>query len=123
MTSKSGQIEVTVTGKAAVVRFRFSEWFMWLIDPSQNLREDLDVLVASDQYSVIVIDFDNSDIHALSGAFHGLLVNLHRRLLKANKELKLCNVPETIMAEFRGNQLVKLLSIYPSLEEALQSDA
>ena len=104
MTSKSGQIEVTVMGEAAVVRFRRKKWLMWGMDPRQDVREDLYALVDADHYSVIVIDFENQDIHWLSCAFEAILVSLHRRLFKANGVLKLCNVPDTIIKQFQMNQ-------------------
>ena len=123
MASKSGQIEVTVMGEAAVVRFRRTECLMWSLDPRQDLGEDLIALVDKDHYSLIVIDFDNPEIHWLSGAAQGSLVVLHRRLFKANGVLKLCNVPETIMEVFRVNRLIDVFNIYPDLEAALKSDS
>ncbi len=121
MASKSRQIEVTVMGKAAVVRFTRTECLMRSLNPRQDVGEDLFALVDTDHYSLIVIDFGNPDIHWLSGAFQALLVTLNYRLFKANGVLKLCNVPEAIMTEFQVNQLIKVFKVYPSLEAALKS--
>ena len=91
------------------------------LDPRRDIGEDLFALVDADHYS-LVVDFDNPDIHWLSCAFEALLVDLHRRLFKANGVLKLCNVREAIMEQFQVNQLSKLFKIYPSLEAALNSE-
>jgi anti-anti-sigma regulatory factor len=123
VTSKLPQIEVTVMGEAAVVRFRRTECLMSSLNPREDVGEDLFTLVDTDHYSLIVLDFENPDIHWLSCAFEALLVTLHRRLFKANVVLKLCNVPEPVMQQFQVNQLVKYFNIYPNLEAALHSDA
>jgi anti-anti-sigma regulatory factor len=122
VTSKSPQIEVTVLGGAAVVRFRRTECLMASLNPRQDVGEDLFSLVDRDHYSLIVLDFDNPDIHWLSGAFQALLVTLQHRLFNANGVLKLCNVPELMMEQFQVNQLVKYFNIYPNLEAALKSN-
>ena len=122
MTSKSGQIEVTVTGDAAVVRFSRAECLMVSLDPRRDVGEALFALVDTNLCSVIVLDFENPDIHWLSGAFQALLVNLHFRSFKVNVILKLCNVPDPIMEQFQVNQLSKLFKIYPNLEAALKLD-
>ena len=122
MTSKS-QIEVTVIGEAAVVRFSCTECLMLSRHPRQDVGEDLFKLVDTDHYSLIILNFENPDIHWLSGAFQALLVTLHRRLFKANGVLKLCNVPASIMEQFQVNQLAKYLNIYPNLEAALKRNA
>jgi anti-anti-sigma regulatory factor len=123
VTGKSSQIEVTVVGGAAVVRFRRTECLMVSIDPGQDVGEELFTLVDNDHHSVVVLDFGTPDIHWLSGAVQALLVTLHHRLFKANGVLRLCNVPEPIMKQFQVNQLVKVFNIYPNLEAALKSDA
>jgi anti-anti-sigma regulatory factor len=122
MTSKSGKIEVTVMGEAAVVRFRRTECQTWSLHPWQDVEEDLYALVDRDHYSVIVIDFENKDLRWVSGAFYSMLVGLHRRSFKATGVLKLCNVPETIMERFREYRFVEVFNIYPNLEAALKSD-
>ena len=123
MTSKSPQIEVTVMGDAAVVRFRRTDCLLGSLNPRQEVGEDLFALVDADRYSSIVLDFENPDIQWLSAAFQGLLLVLHRRLFNVNGALKLCNVPEAIMEQFQVNQLVKVFNIYPNLEAALKLDA
>jgi anti-anti-sigma regulatory factor len=123
MTSKSPQIEVTLIGEAAVVRFSRTECLMMSLDPSHDVGEALFTLVDTGHYSLIVLDFENPDIHWLSGAFQALLVTLHHRLVKANGVLKLCNVPASIMEQFQVNQLVKYFNIYPDLEAALKRHA
>ncbi len=123
MTSKSPQIEVTVIGEAAVVRFSRSECLMMGLNPRQDVGEELFTLVDTDHYSLIVLDFGNVDVPCFSGAFQALLVTLHHRLFKANGVLKLCNLPEAIMEQFQVNQLVRCFNIYPNLEAALKPDA
>jgi anti-anti-sigma regulatory factor len=122
MAKKPSQIEVTVTGEAAIVRFRSAGCLMSSLDPRRDVGEDLFALADAKLCSVIVLDFENPDIHWLSGAFQALLVNLHHRLFKANGVLKLCNVPDPIMEQFQVNQLSKLFKIYPNLEGALKLD-
>jgi anti-anti-sigma regulatory factor len=121
VTSKSPQLEVTVMAKAAVVRFRRTECLMLHLDPGQDIGKELFALVDTDHHSLVVLDFGNPDIR-LCSAFQLILVGLHRRLFKANGILKLCNVPEAIMKQFQGSQLVKVFKIYPNLEAALKSD-
>jgi hypothetical protein len=41
VTSKSPQIEVTMMGDAAVVRFSRTECLMWHLDPRQDVGKDL----------------------------------------------------------------------------------
>jgi anti-anti-sigma regulatory factor len=123
VTSKSPQIEVTEIGGTAVVRLRRTEFLMSSVSPRQDVGEDLFSLVYTDHHSLIVLDFENPDIHWLSGAFQALLVTLHHRLFKANGVLKLCNVPASIMEQFQVNQLVKYFNIYPDLEAALKRNA
>jgi hypothetical protein len=106
VTDKSPQIEVTVIGESAVVRFQHTECLMMSLDPRHDVGEDLFTLVDTDHYSLIVLDFENPDIHWLSGAFQALLVTLHHRLFTANGVLKLCNIPASIMKQFHVNQLV-----------------
>jgi anti-anti-sigma regulatory factor len=122
MTAKGSQIEVTVVGRAAVVRFRRTECLLWSVDPRSDVGEELFALDDRDKYSSVVIDFSNTDIHWLSCAFEGLLVVLHRRLSRANGGLKLCNVPETVLEQFRMNRLIEVFNVYPNLEAALKSD-
>jgi anti-anti-sigma regulatory factor len=122
MTNKPSQIEVAVSGGAAVLRFRHTDCLMSSLDPRQDVGEALFALVDTNLCSVIVLDFENPDIHWLSGAFQALLVDLHHRLFRANGVLKLCNVPDPIMEQFQVNQLVKLFKIYPNLEAALKLD-
>jgi anti-anti-sigma regulatory factor len=122
MTGKSPQIEVTVTGEAAIVRFRRTDCLMSSLDPRRDVGEALLAIVDTNLCSVIVLDFENPDIHWLSGAFQAILVDLHHRLFRANGVLKLCNVPGSIMEQFQVNQLSKLLKIYPNLEAALKLD-
>jgi anti-anti-sigma regulatory factor len=121
--SKSPQIEVTVMGEAAVVRFSHTECLMLSTHPRQDVGEDLFKLVDTGHYSMIILDFENPDIHWLSGAFQALLVTLHHRLFKANGVLKLCNVPASIMEQLQVNQLVKCFNIYRDLEAALKRHA
>ena len=109
-------------GEAAVVRFRRTECLMLHLDPRQDVGKDLFALVDTDRHSLVVLDLGNPDIKWLSGAFQAILVGLHYRLFKANGVLKLCNVPEAIMKQFQGSQLVKVFKIYPNLEAALNSD-
>jgi hypothetical protein len=123
MTEERSQIEVTVIGEAAVVRFRRAESLMQHFDPRQDVGKDLFALVDTDHHSLVVLDFGNPDIKWLSGTFQLILVGLHRRLSKANGVLKLCNVPEAIMEGFQANQLIKVFTIYRNLEAALKSDA
>ena len=123
MTDKSPQIEVTVMGEAAVVRFRRTECLMSSLSPRQDVGEDLFKLVDTDHYSLIILNFENPDIHWLSGAFQALLVTLHHRLFKANGVLKLCNVSASIMEQFQVNQFAKYFNIYPNLEAALKRNA
>jgi hypothetical protein len=122
MTVKGSQIEVTVMGEAAVVCFRRTECVLWGLDPGSDVGEELFALVEGQKYSVIVVDFSNPDIHRLSGAFQALLVTLHMRLVKANMALKLCNLPPTMMEQFRMNRLVEVFNIYKNLEAALNSN-
>jgi anti-anti-sigma regulatory factor len=105
------------------VRFSRTECLMMSLDPRQDVGEDLFTLVDTDHYSLIVLDFENPDIHWLSGAFQALLVTLHHRLFKANGVLKLCNVPASIMEQFQVNQLVEYFNIYPDLEAPLKRNA
>jgi hypothetical protein len=56
MTSKSSQIEVTVVGGAAVVRFRHTECLLWSGNPRQGVGEELFTLVDPDLHSVVVLD-------------------------------------------------------------------
>lgn len=121
MTGKSPQIEVTVVGGAAVVRFLHTECLMVNINPEQDVGEELFTLVDTDHHSVVVLDFGNPDIHWLSGAFQAVVVRLHRRLFKANGVLRLCNVPDALMEQFQANQLVKLFNIDPDVEAALKA--
>jgi anti-anti-sigma regulatory factor len=123
MTVKGSQIEVTVMGEAAVVCFRRTECVLLSRNPRSDVGEELFALVDRQKYSVIVIDLSNPGIHQLSGAFQALLVTLHRRLGKANMALKLCNLPPTMMEQFRMNRLVEVFNIYPNLEAALKSNA
>ena len=123
MTKKPTQIEVTLMGEAAVVRFRRTECLLGSLNPRQDVGDDLFALVDSDHYSLIVLDFENLDIKWLSAASQALLVVLHYGLFKANGVLKLCNAPEAITEQFQVNQLVKYFNIYPNLEAALKSDA
>jgi anti-anti-sigma regulatory factor len=120
-TKEEVALEVTVMGKAAVVRFKCTNQFRFGMDPSQDLRDDLYALVDTDHYSLIVIDFENKDIPWLSAAFDAMLVNLHRRLTKANGVLKLCNVPEPIITQFKINHLIEFFNIDPTLESPIQS--
>jgi anti-anti-sigma regulatory factor len=122
MTVKGSQIEVTVMGEAGVVRFMRTECLLWSLDPRSDIGEELFALVDREKYSVIVIDFSNPDIHQFSGAFQALLVNLHLRLSKANMALKLCNLPPTMMEQFRMNRLTEFFTVCPSLEAALTSE-
>jgi anti-anti-sigma regulatory factor len=123
VTSNPPQIEVTVMGEAAVVRFSHAACLMLGRNPRQDVGQELFTLVDTDHYSLIILDFENPELHWLSGAFQALLVTLHRRLFKANGVLKLCNIPEPIMEQFQVNQPVKLFNIYPNLEEALKKNA
>jgi anti-anti-sigma regulatory factor len=122
MTNKSPLIEVTVMGQAAVVRFLRAECLTRHVDPRQNVGKELFALVDLDHFSKVVLDFGNLDIQWLSGAFHGIMARLHRRLFLANGALMLCNLPEAIMEKFQANQLTKFFKIYPTLEAALKSD-
>ena len=63
MTSNSPQIEVTVMGEAAVVRFRRTECLMMSLDPRRDVWKDLFALVDTDRHSLIILDFGNPDIH------------------------------------------------------------
>jgi anti-anti-sigma regulatory factor len=123
MNGQPRQIEVTVNGKAAVVRFVRTECLLISRNPRQDVGEDLRALIDRDHHSLIVIDFGNPDIQWLSRAFQAVLVLLHHRLSKVNGALRLCNVPEKIMEQFQVNKLVMVFNVYPTLELALQSDA
>jgi anti-anti-sigma regulatory factor len=124
VTGKSSDIEVTVIGEVAVVRFRHPDRLLWNRYPRQDVGAELFALVDNDHHSLIVLDFENMvDVPCLSGAFQMILVTFHRRMFKADGVLKLCNIPEPIMKQFQVNQLVKVFNIYPNLEAALKSDA
>jgi anti-anti-sigma regulatory factor len=123
VTGKSPDIEVTVIGEVAVVRFRHPDRLLWNRYPRQDVGAELFALVDNDHHSLIVLDFGNMvEAPCLSGAFHALLVSLHHRLFNASRVLKLCNVPEPIMKQFQVSQLVKYFNIYPNLDAAIKSE-
>jgi hypothetical protein len=122
MTLKGSDIEVTVVGQAAVVRFRRTECLLLSNSPEEDVGGDLFALVDKEHYSLIIISFENPDILWLSGSFLGLLVRLHVRMKKVNGVLKLCNVPEKMMEQLRTSRLIEVFSVYPNLEAALKSD-
>jgi anti-anti-sigma regulatory factor len=121
MANKGSQIEVTVMGEAAVVSFRRAECLLRSLNPRGDVGEELFALVDKSKYSAIVIDFSNPDIHLLSGAIQAFLVTLHWRLSKAEMALKLCNLPPTIMEQFRLNRLIEYFTVYPNVQAALSS--
>jgi anti-anti-sigma regulatory factor len=122
MTVKGSHIEVTVIGQAAFVRFKRTECVLWSVDPRSDVGEELFALTDMGKHSVIVIDLSNPDVHWLSCAFEGLLVDLHRRLSRANGVLKLCNVPDSVLEQLTMNRLIEVFNVYPNLEAALKSD-
>jgi hypothetical protein len=122
MPDRSSQIEVAVIDQAAVVRFRRTHCLLMSVDPMKDVGEELFALFDTDHHSIIILSFDHPDIHWLSCAFEAVLVRFHVQLSRANGVLKLCNVPEPIMGQFRMNRLIELFNIYPDVEEALKSD-
>jgi hypothetical protein len=62
MTSKSPQIEVTVMGEAAVVRFKRTDCLMLNLDPRQDIGEDLFALVDTDHHSSTDSEWDNTQL-------------------------------------------------------------
>jgi anti-anti-sigma regulatory factor len=120
VTDEPSQIEVTVIGEAAVIRFTRTDGLMSHGELNREFREELFTFVDSGRHSVIALDFGNPDIHWLSGASYAVLVSLHHRLFKANRVLKLCNVPDMVMTKFQDSQLVKYFNIYPDVETALK---
>ena len=122
MTDKPSQIEVSVTGKAAIVRFRRTECLLESRNPREDVGNDLLALVENDHYSLIIIDFDNPGIRWLSAAFLALLVVLRHRTMKANALLKLCHLPDPMVEQFRTSRLDEVFNIYSDVEAALKSD-
>jgi anti-sigma B factor antagonist len=67
----------------------------------------------------MLINMDN--VRYLSSAVLGKLISLHKALKVNNGELKLCNIAPTIFEVFEITRLDKVLEVFTSENEALES--
>ena len=76
------------------------------------------LLDTADQHRAV---FDFSRVAYLSSSALGMLIGLHRRILQAGRQLKLCGIRDEIMEVFRITKLHTVFDIYKDIPSALEA--
>jgi hypothetical protein len=66
----------------------------------------------------LVLDCEGREFIPFAG-FEGTLVRLYKKLWLSESKLRMCNVHQVAVETFRVNGIITLMSIYRTLEEAI----
>jgi len=85
-----------------------------------DLREAIAALVDEENPEKLVVDFDG--LQYCTSEFIGVLIRAHRKLVKENGRIDLCNLQPTIREVFKTLNLDgTMFRIHENRDEALQS--
>ncbi|HEU5115684.1 MAG TPA: STAS domain-containing protein [Isosphaeraceae bacterium] len=84
----------------------------------QDMGDELYALVEQDGQNRLLLDFEN--VHYLSSAALGRLINLKKKVTAANGRLRIFGVHPDIMEVLRITHLDTVFDIQPDRETALQ---
>jgi len=117
MLDPDGRLKVSREGDATLVELTDRK----ILDEMSisQIAEHLKALVAKADPPKFVIDFTN--VAHMSSSVLGMLITLHKRILEANGQLRLCGIMPAIMEIFVITRLNEIFSIFNTREAALAS--
>ncbi len=85
----------------------------------QEVAEQLFSLVDDQNLNRLLLNFSN--VQFLSSAALGKLINLRKKVINANGQLKLCSIQPDLFEVFKLTKLDRVFDIYKEEEKALES--
>ncbi len=83
----------------------------------QQVGEEIEALVERSGVPKVVVDFGG--LQNVSSAMLGVLISVNRQVQSMGGELRLAEVPESIMEVFKLTRLDKILKIFASTDLAM----
>jgi len=117
MEKKGFKCEKELLGDALIVRIEGEINCTFSCEFSEALSE---IWSGMDQ-KIIILDMEKVSYIDSSGM--GALVAEHRRVLNAQRQLRLCNLEANVQKVLRLAFLDRIFNIYPNQEEALKADS